>query len=197
MTNCYNSGQVGTAGIAEDMRDWNMRVINCYNAGSLVKSYYDYNYQDTIGNYHGTNVYSATEYCNSSYTTVVSMDELKSSDMISRIKGDDVLNKWCLDEHLLNKGLMIPLAQDDLYSGEYKVLPVINSVKDKVTVNISDGEYQLEGIIDALYGTKKQSLFMTLNLRIFLLHQMENYTKEGWYGNCESNFTGNRKYKRV
>lgn len=155
VTNCYNSGQVGTAGIAEDMRDWNMRVINCYNAGSLVKSYYDYNYQDTIGNYHGTNVYSATEYCNSSYTTVVSMDELKSSDMISRIKGDDVLNKWCLDEHLLNKGLMIPLAQDDLYSGEYKVLPVINSVKDKVTVNISDGEYQLEGIIDALYGTKK------------------------------------------
>lgn len=155
VTNCYNSGQVGTAGIAEDMRDWNMRVINCYNAGSLVKSYYDYNYQDTIGNYHGTNVYSATEYCNSSYTTVVSMDELKSSDMISRIKGDDVLNKWCLDEHLLNKGLMIPLAQDDLYSGEYKVLPVINSVKDKVTVNISDDEYQLEGIIDALYGTKK------------------------------------------
>lgn len=152
--NCYNNGQAGTAGIAEKM-NWKIKVINCYNAGTIVRSYHDYNYKNTIGNYFGTNVYSATEYYNSSDTTVVSMEELKSSDMLYRIKGNDVLNKWCSDEHLLNNGLIIPQAQEDLYSGEYKVLPVINSIVDKVTVNISDGEYQLDGIIDAWYGTKK------------------------------------------
>ena len=167
---CYNAGSIcgsiinkneqvnyakTVTGIIGQYADSKEKMYNCYHRGFLDIPEYSWYCSDTIcgeGKEYCENMYSTASPYNSS--TEVTLDELKSEDMVSKIQGEKIIPKWCMDELNLNNGYITPIAQQDMKKGVYKILPDVWNAKTEVTIKIEDGTYQLEAFEYAYYGIK-------------------------------------------
>lgn len=133
---CYNAGTVSgyygrnpriLAGIVANASgeniDTNERVYNCYNRGDvIVEEEEGFGWAASTSYKYGKNLYSLpAEYLG--IATEVTLDELRSTEALSMLKGEKGIGKWCMDEDNLNDGCLIPTAQRDMENGDYRMLP--------------------------------------------------------------------------
>ena len=165
---CYNSGTISGIYTLNNARNVggivgslscgtsNMdRIYSCYNTGYLDVDAEETRGIDTICADADKdcikNVYSIFSSYNR-YAEEVTDEELKSSDMTERLLGDKIIKKWCTDKDNLNGGHVIPIAQQDMKDGMYKMLPDVWDPVTEVSIDLADGEYQLRAYSSAYYG---------------------------------------------
>lgn len=180
---CYNAGTVSgyygrnpriLAGIVANASgeniDTNERVYNCYNRGDvIVEEEEGFGWAASTSYKYGKNLYSLpAEYLG--IATEVTLDELRSTEALSMLKGEKGIGKWCMDEDNLNDGCLIPTAQRDMENGDYRMLPDVWYPKTKVSISMSDNGYQLKAYryayygmqeIDAVYSSDSENLSIT------------------------------------
>ncbi len=142
------------------------RIYSCYNTGYLDIDTERTLWRDTIcGNADQDcikNVYSIFSVHNR-YAAEVTNEELKASGMIERLRGDKIIEKWCADKDNLNGGQVIPIAQQDMKDGVYKMLPDVWDPVTEVSIDLADGEYQLRAYSSAYYGVDYVSAVYSSN----------------------------------
>lgn len=166
---CYNAGTITgrydlncaktVAGIVGDQGEdlWNRKKIyNCYNIGYLnVDPSWNFYNSATIAGGAAIddceNVYSLASKYNHS-ATEVTLEELQSSEVIRRLQGEKIITKWCMDKDNLNGGCIIPIAQQDMKNGVYKMLPDVWDPITEVSIKLSDSGYNLKAFRYAYYG---------------------------------------------
>ena len=111
---------------------------------------------DTIGGGRSaSNCYSITSKYINDNTTAVSKIDLSNDAMITRLQGNNLVTKWCKDSNELNDGMVIPIAEQDLHDGVYKMLPDIWDATTAVEISMADKDYQLKAFGHAYYGIKE------------------------------------------
>lgn len=170
ISDCYNSGYVvgyyeednaktvaGILGNDCSPSNRNRKVLsNCYNYGKLHITKDNWFAPDTIGGGRSaSNCYSITsKYINDNTTAVYKID-LSNDAMITRLQGNNLVTKWCKDSNELNDGMVIPIAEQDLHDGVYKMLPDIWDATTAVEISMADKDYQLKAFGHAYYGIKE------------------------------------------
>lgn len=167
---CYNAGTVSgndwlnyaktVAGIVGGHHaDYSgSKIYNCYNAGYLdINDEWNWFCSDAIcgeGSSTCKNVYTLPTEYNSCATEII-WEKLKSQETVEMLRGENVIPKWCIETEDLNNGAVIPVAQQDMSDGIYKMLPDVWRGKTEVELSLADKNYQLEAFSYAYCGTEE------------------------------------------
>jgi hypothetical protein len=162
---CYNAGTVFAynllmettasymSGIAGKQSDYGV-VSNCYFAGYMTKKYNENGVSTTSIGGEQENVYSIPSTHNST-AEVISASDLKKESAVTKLQGEKIITKWCTDKDNLNDGMIIPIAQQDMHDGVYKMLADVWNPVTEVSISIADKGYQLEPYQYAYFGIKQ------------------------------------------
>lgn len=132
------------------------KIYNCYNMGYLdIDDEWNWYLCDTVcgGSERGCcqNIYSTPSKYNN-IAIEIQAEELRNREMVERLQGETVIQKWCTDESDINGGCIIPIAQQDMADGIYKILPDVWNPVTAVNISMADSEYQLNAFSYAYYG---------------------------------------------
>lgn len=161
---CCNTGSIkgesrskaGIAGENIEASSGGQNIYNCYNAGE-IKANIEYYKNDTIcaDGKSGClkNVYSLPSEQNH-YAEEITAEEMKTSGAVTKLQGQNVISKWCLDKDHLNRGYIIPTARQDMKDGVYKMLPDVWDPVTEVSIDLSEGTYKFHAFSAAYYGIR-------------------------------------------
>lgn len=175
---CYNAGAVtmyarmvgGIVGGNHSGTGSQARIYNCYNMADLdLGSGDNIYYHDTIcgdGEEGCSNVYSISSPYNS-FAEEISLEDLKSSEIILKLQGEKGVGKWRMDSDGLNGGCAILAAQQDMKDGIYKMLPDVWYPVAEVSIPLSQQDYTLKAFQSAYYGTQLLSAVYSTDSDVF------------------------------
>lgn len=166
--NCYNAGTVsGTisvhkaktvGGVVGENQIGGYQIKNCYNIGWLdIDEENNWYMPGAVcgGNAPGdTNSYTADTPYNRG-AQILSWDDFRTEEMISRLQNGSPYMKWCLDEDSLNGGNVILVAQQDKADGVYKVTLDVRGAESEAAGSLGEGAFQLDVMDHAYFGLEE------------------------------------------